>query len=172
MSAPIYIGCDDSGFEAKQAIIAYFKERGIEYVDCGSGEEPSRYPYYAAKVASMVSTGKAERGILICGSGIGMSIAANKFKGVRAAMVTDAYAARLTRRHNDSNVLCLGGRTSGRWQILEIVDVWLNTAYDAGHHEPSLKLISEMEDAMFSDAVWCPDELPYDAFDWNPNQSL
>lgn len=89
--------------------------------------------------------------MLICGSGIGMSIAANKFRGVRASMVTDAYAARLTRRNNDSNILCLGGRMSGRWQILEIVDVWLNTAYDAGHHEDSLKLIAEMEDAMLRD---------------------
>ena len=85
MSAPVYIGCDDSGFEAKQAIIAYLREHGIDYVDCGSDEEPSRYPYYAARVASAVSTGKAERGILICGSGIGMSIAANKFNNYSQA---------------------------------------------------------------------------------------
>ena len=81
----IYIGCDDSGFEMKQEIIRYLSEHNYNYFDCGSGREPSRYPYYAAKVASAVSSGKASRGILICGSGIGMSIAANKFRGVRAA---------------------------------------------------------------------------------------
>ena len=172
MSGAVYIACDDSGFEAKKFIIEYLKDRNIEYVDCGSGEEPSRYPYYAAKAASAVSSGRAERGILICGSGIGMSIAANKFKGVRASVVTDIYSARLTRRHNDSNILCLGGRMIGRWQILEIVDVWLNTKYDGGHHEGSLELIRQMEEAMFNDNIWCPDELPYPEFDWDPNQGL
>lgn len=172
MSAPVYIGCDDSGFEAKQLIIEYMGRNGIKYVDCGSGEAPSRYPYYAARVASAVSLGKTDRGILICGSGIGMSIAANKFRGVRAAVANDAYSARLTRRHNDSNVLCLGGRMTGSWQLAEIVDVWLNTAYDAGHHDGSLALLAQMEELMLSSAVWCPDEPPYEPFDWDPDQSL
>ena len=89
----IYIGCDDSGFEMKQEIIRYLSEHNYNYFDCGSGREPSRYPYYAAKVASAVSSGKVSRGILICGSGIGMSIAANKFRGARAAAISDSYSA-------------------------------------------------------------------------------
>ncbi len=168
----IYLGCDDSGFELKQNIIAYLKEKGLEYKDCGSDETPSRYPYYAAKVAAAVSRGEIARGILICGSGVGISIAANKYKGVRAALCTDAYSARLTRRHNDSNILCLGGRMLGVWQGLRIVDTWLHTEYDAGHHEGSLELIREMEACMFGDEVWEPQELPYPAFDWNPDQDL
>lgn len=168
----IYIGCDDSGYELKLAVIDYLKSHGYEYVDCGSGEEPSRYPYYAAKVASAVSRGEIRRGILICGSGIGISIAANKFKGVRASVLTDAYSARLTRRHNDSNILCMGGRMIGRWTALEIVDTWLNTEYDAGHHQGSIDLLAEMEEAMFNGTTWCPEELPYPEFDWDPNQSL
>lgn len=172
MNKPIYIGCDDSGFAVKQSIINYFNEKGIEYVDCGSDDTPSRYPYYAAKVASAVSAGTADKGILICGSGIGMSIAANKYKGVRAALVSDSYSAYLTRRHNDSNVLCLGGCTSGRWTILEILDIWLNTDYDGGHHDKSLELIAELESCNFSGECWCPEEKPYPDFEWDPAQKL
>lgn len=169
---PVYIGCDDSGFEAKEELLAHLAQRGVACVDCGSGAEPSRYPYYAARVACAVSAGKAERGILICGSGIGMSIAANKLPGIRAAVVSDVYGARLTRRHNDSNVLCLGGRMLGPWQIAEIVDVWLSTAYDGGHHDGSLALLRELEAATMTGALWCPDEPPYAPFAWNPDQSL
>ena len=172
MKDNIYIGCDDSGYELKLVVIDYLKEHGYEYVDCGGGEEPSRYPYYAAKVASAVSRGEIRRGILICGSGIGISIAANKFKGVRASVLTDSYSARLTRRHNDSNILCMGGRMIGRWTALEIVDTWLNTEYDGGHHQGSIDLLAEMEEAMFNGTTWCPEELPYPKFDWDPNQSL
>ncbi len=168
----IYLGCDDSGCELKAKIIAYLEENGYEYKDCGSDETPSRYPYYAAKVAAAVSRGEIARGILICGSGVGISIAANKFKGVRAALCTEAYSARLTRRHNDSNILCLGGRMLGVWQGLRIVDTWLNTEYDGGHHQGSLDLITQMEDCMFSGEVWEPNELPYPEFEWNEDQGL
>ena len=172
MKKPVYIGCDDSGFAAKQAVLRLLEELGVPFVDCGGGEEPSRYPWYAAKVASAVSEGRADFGILICGSGIGMSIAANKFPGVRAAVVSDAYGARLTRRHNDSNVLCLGGRLLGPWQIAQIVRVWLATAYDGGHHEGSLELIRQLEAVNLTGARWCPEEQPYPDFDWNPEQQL
>ena len=172
MEKPVYIGCDDSGFAAKLAILPLLDELGFSWVDCGSGEEPSRYPWFAAKVASAVSEGRADFGILICGSGIGMSIAANKFPGVRAAVVSDAYGARLTRRHNDSNVLCLGGRLLGPWQIAQIVRVWLTTAYDGGHHEGSLELIRQLEAMNLTGARWCPEEQPYPDFDWNPEQQL
>ena len=168
----IYIACDDSGVELKNAIIGYLEDKGLPYLDCGSGEEPSRYPYYAAKVASAISSGKIKRGILLCGSGVGISIAANKFKGVRAALISDSYSARLTRRHNDSNILCLGGRLLGRWTALEIVDVWLNTEYDGGHHQPSLDLLAELENVTMTGEVWCPEEIPYPEFEWNSWQSL
>lgn len=169
---PIYIACDDSGYEAKLEVIKYLEERSIEYFDCGSNDVPSRYPYYAAKVASAVSTGVADRGILLCGSGIGMSIAANKFKGVRASVISDSYSARLTRRHNDSNILCLGAQTVGKWTLLSIVDTWLSTEYDGGHHNPSIELIFEIEKENFSGNNWCPDEIPYPEFNWNSDQSL
>lgn len=168
----IYLGCDDSGYEMKMKVIAYLKENGYRYHDCGSDETASRYPYYAAKVAAAIARGEIKRGILICGSGIGISIAANKFKGVRAAVCTDAYSARLTRRHNDTNVLCMGGRMLGPWQALRIVETWLTTDYDGGHHQGSLDLLAEMEDCMFNGKVWDPDKIPYPAFDWNPEQGL
>ena len=172
MQSPIYVGCDDSGFEAKQTVLRVLKELDLPFVDCGSSEEPARYPWYAAKVASAVSEGTAAFGILICGSGIGMSIAANKLPGVRAAAVSDVYGARLTRRHNDSNVLCLGGRLLGPWQIAQIVRTWLTTAYDGGHHDGSLELIRQMEAVTMTGARWCPDEQPYPDFTWNIEQSL
>ena len=172
MDKPVFVGCDDAGFEAKQTVFRVLSELGLPYADCGGGDEPSRYPWYAAKVASAVSEGRAERGILLCGSGIGMSIAANKFPGVRAAAVGDVYGARLTRRHNDSNVLCLGGRLLGAWTIAEIVRVWLTTDYDGGHHEGSLALLRELESVNMSGARWCPEEIPYPAFDWDPEQKL
>lgn len=156
----------------KLEIIELLKNDGYSVVDCGSDDRPSRYPYFAAKIASAVSTGKTERGILICGSGIGVSIAANKFKGVRAAAISDSYSARLTRRHNDSNVLCLGGRMLGKWTAFEIVRVWLNTEYDGGHHDGSLKLLEELEDVTMTGDIWCPEQAPYEEFDWNPEQAL
>ena len=152
----IYIASDDSGAEAKSWIIEYLNSHGYECQDQGGDE----------------TRGEIRRGILICGSGIGMSIAANKFRGVRASVVTDDYSARLTRRHNDSNILCLGGRMVGRWMLLRIVETWLTTEYDGGHHQGSLDLLAEMERAMLSESVWCPPELPYEPFNWDPKQAL
>ena len=172
MQDVIYVACDDSGAEAKGWILEYLDAHGYAWRDCGGDETPSRYPYYAAKVAAAVSRGEIRRGILICGSGIGMSIAATKFRGVRASVVTDDYSARLTRRHNDSNVLCLGGRMVGRWMLLRIVETWLTTDYDGGHHQGSLDLLAEMEAAMLPGAVWCPEEIPYEPFAWDPKQGL
>jgi Ribose 5-phosphate isomerase RpiB len=86
--------------------------------------------------------------------------------------VTDVYGARLTRRHNDSNILCLGGRMLGPWQITAIADVWLSTEYDGGHHDASLELIRKLEEVNMSDALWCPEERPYPDFDWDPEQKF
>ncbi len=169
----IYIGCDSSGFDAKKLLVEHLTACGYELVDCGSDAENSRYPYYAAKVASAVAADPYAKGILICATGVGMCIAANKFKGVRAALITDAYTARITRRHNDSNVLCLGGKLLGRWTINNIADVWLSTEFDGGHHQPSLDLISQMEECMYNGEVWCPGEIPYEhPFSWNKDQTI
>lgn len=168
----IFIGCDDSGYEAKLILFPLLDRMGLRFVDCGSGPEPSRYPYYAAKVAAAVSDSRADFGILVCGTGIGMSIVANKFPGVRAAVVTDPYSAKLTRRHNDSNVLCLGGQMLGSWQLTQITYAWLTTDYDGGHHEPSLALIRELEQDTMTGTLWTPDVLPYSPFSWNPEQGL
>ena len=169
----IAIGCDHGGFALKQEVMRHLDELGLAYKDFGTySEESCDYPIYGEAVARAVADGEYERGILICGSGIGMSIAANKFRGVRASVVTDDYSARLTRRHNDSNVLCLGGRMVGRWMLLRIVETWLTTDYDGGHHQGSLDLLAEMEAAMLPGAVWCPEEIPYEPFAWDPKQSL
>ena len=172
MEKPLYIGCDDSGFAAKQMLLDFLGGKGIPCVDCGSGPEPSRYPWYAAKVASAVSDGRAECGILLCGSGIGMCMAANKYPGVRAAAISDVYSARLTRRHNDCNLLCLGGQTLGDWQLRAIVEAWLDTDYDGGHHEGSLELLRVLERVNLTGRCWCPEEPPYPPFSWNPEQSI
>ena len=117
MEKKVYIGNDTAGYYLKSKCIEYLEGKGIPYVDCGSDDNPdieaTRYPFFAAKVAKAVASGEARCGLLICGTGIGISMAANKFKGVRAALVNSTYLARMTRRHNDANILCLGGRTIG-----------------------------------------------------------
>jgi ribose 5-phosphate isomerase B len=158
MGKKIYIGNDTAGFYLKSKCIEYLEGKGIEYVDCGSEDDPdieaTRYPFFAAKVAAAVASGEARCGLLICGTGIGISIMANKFKGIRAALVTSTYLARMTRRHNDANILCLGGRTIGEWEAIDILETFLNTQYDGGFHDGSLDLIKEAEAKMMTDEVW------------------
>ena len=169
----VAIAADHAGYALKEALKLRLTEAGYAVVDAGTDSDKScDYPLYAEAGCRKVLDGEAELCILCCGTGAGMSIAANKFPGVRAAVVSDAYGARLTRRHNDSNVLCLGGRLLGAWQIAQIVRVWLTTAYDGGHHEGSLELIRQIEAVTMTGARWCPEEQPYPDFDWNPEQSL
>ena len=127
-------------------------------MDCGSDDnsdiETTRYPFFAAKVAAAVSRGEARCGILICGSGIGVNIMANKYKGVRAALCTSTYLSRMTRRHNDANILCMGGKVVGEWEALDILETFLNTPYDGGFHEGSLQLINEAEELMDTGKLW------------------
>lgn len=143
----IWIGNDHAGYDLKVHILEYLKKKNIPYNNLGvdSSKENVRYPYYAAKVASAVSTGKAKRGILVCGSGIGMSIIANKFKRVRASLCTSTYMGKMTRAHNDSNILCLGCKITGVWEGIEILEAWLTTEFEGGRHCISLGLISEVE---------------------------
>ena len=126
----VALGCDHGGFELKQEIIAYLKENGIAYKDYGcDGPESTDYPIYAKRVAHAILDGECDRGILICGTGIGISIAANKFKGIRAALCTDCFCAEATRLHNDANVLALGGRVVGAGLAVKIVDTFLNSPF-------------------------------------------
>jgi ribose 5-phosphate isomerase B len=157
MEKTIWIGNDHGGYVLKAAIIRYLEEQRYNVHNVGSdSSEIVRYPYYAARVAGAVSRGEATRGILICSTGIGMSIIANKYKGVRAALCTSSYMARVTRLHNDSNILCLGGRITGDLEALDIVATWLNTGYEGGRHDISLGLIAEAEETLCNTGLWEP----------------
>lgn len=126
----IAIGCDHGGFELKQEVIKHLQERGIEYKDFGCESTKScDYPEYAKEVANKVANKEAELGILICGTGIGMSIAANKVRGVRAALCGDCFSAQATKEHNNANVLCLGARVTGAGLALKIVDIFIDTPF-------------------------------------------
>ena len=126
----IAIACDHGGYELKQEIINYLKKEMIEYVDFGCDSiEAVNYPVYARKVARAIVSGNCEKGILICGTGIGISIAANKVPGIRCALCTDCFTAEATRQHNDANILALGGRVVGPGVAVKIVDTFLNTEF-------------------------------------------
>lgn len=124
------LACDHGGFTLKQEIIAYLKENDIAFQDFGCYEEKScDYPVYARKVTRAITSGECDRGILICGTGIGISIAANKVPGIRAALCHDCFSAEATRLHNDANVLCMGGRIVGPGLAVKIVDTFLHTPF-------------------------------------------
>ena len=141
----IAIGCDHAAVNLKKAIMAYLDEKQIPYVDLGTDGTSCDYPVIAKAVCETVLSGKAERGILLCGTGIGMSIAANKFKGIRAAVCNDCFSARYTRLHNNANVLCMGERVIGQGLALELVDIFLETGYEGGRHQRRLDIISDIE---------------------------
>lgn len=143
----IWIGNDHGGYELKNQIIEYLEKKGASVHDVGTDStEIVSYPYFAAKVAGAVSRGEVEKGILICSTGIGMSIIANKFKGVRASLCTSTYMGKMTRAHNNSNILCLGGKITGTFEAIDILETWLTTEYEGGRHNISLGLISEAEE--------------------------
>ncbi len=153
----IIIGNDHGGYELKQVILAHLNQQGYAVEDAGSDSTAIvRYPYYAARVAKRVAGDRQYKGILICSTGIGMSIIANKFKGIRAALCSSTYQGKMTSAHNNSNVLCLGGRCIGSFEALDIVDAWLNTPYEGGRHDISLGLIEKAEDRNFAGDQWDP----------------
>ena len=126
----IAIGADHGGFELKRVIMAHLEKKGLEYKDFGTDSPVScDYPEYGKAVAEAVASGECDRGILICGTGIGISISANKVKGIRAAVCTDCFMAQATREHNDANILALGARVVGEGLALKIVDTFLDTAF-------------------------------------------
>ncbi len=140
----IIIGCDHGGLNLKNKVIEHLKEIGYEVEDVGTYTPDSvDYPIYAKKVAHAVADGKYEKGIIICGTGIGVSIVANKVKGIRASLCGDTFSAKATRQHNNSNILCMGERVIGAGLALDIVDIWLTTEYEGGRHQ---KRIDMMED--------------------------
>lgn len=142
----IAIGSDHAGFRAKEALKGVLESIGVRIVDVGTlKEEPVDYPDYARKVGTLVAGGEVERGILICGTGIGMSIAANKVRGIRAAAVDDLETARLSRAHNDANVLCLGSRVTNLEQMKRILSVWLETPFEGGRHKRRIDKIHRLE---------------------------
>lgn len=136
---PIIIACDHAAYPLKERVKDYLTGKGIDVEDVGTDSEKSvDYPDFGKKVASMVSKGNFKRGILMCGTGIGMSMVANKFSHVRAALCTEPFSAEMSRRHNDSNILVMGGRMIGETLALEIVRVWLETPFDGGRHQARL----------------------------------
>ncbi|MDR3277825.1 MAG: ribose 5-phosphate isomerase B [Oscillospiraceae bacterium] len=142
----IALGCDHGGFGLMGEMKAHLDERGLEYEDFGTfTEESCDYPAIAAAAARAVASGAAERGILVCGTGIGMSIAANKINGVRAALCGDCFSAEMTRRHNDANVLCLGARVTGAGLALKIADIFLDTAFEGGRHARRVGQLAALE---------------------------
>jgi ribose 5-phosphate isomerase B len=144
----IMIANDHGGYRLKTILLDYLLSRNIEVNDIGTdSEEIVRYPHYAAKTAQAVADGTVDRGILICSTGIGMSIVANRFRGIRASLCTSTYMGKMTRAHNDSNLLCLGGKITGEAEALDILQVWLDTPYEGGRHDISLGLLLELDDS-------------------------
>ena len=142
----IAIGCDHGGFELKNHVIKYLQDKGYEVKDYGTySEESVDYPDCAKPVCEAVISGEAENGILFCGTGIGISMAANKYKGIRAALCSDVYSAKMTKQHNNANIICMGGRVIGRELAFMIVDAWLETEFEGGRHAIRIAKIHEIE---------------------------
>ena len=141
----IALGCDHGGYELKQEIMKYLKEHNLEYKDFGCDSMDSTdYPIYAKRVAIAVQSGDCEKGILVCGTGIGISITANKIKGIRAALCSDTFSAHATREHNDANILAMGARVVGEGLALDIVDTFLETEFS--NDERHIRRINMIED--------------------------
>ena len=142
----IIIGCDHGGLELKNEIICHLNKRGIEVTDVGTYTADScNYPDYARALCKRIQSGEFERGILVCGTGIGMSMAANKYNGIRAACCSDTFSARMTRMHNDANVLCLGGRVVGAGLAIDMVDLFVDTEFEGGRHTARVQMIADVE---------------------------
>lgn len=147
----IAIGCDHGGINIKNAVIEYMKENGIAYKDFGCyTTESVDYPVYAYQVAKTVADGEAELGIICCGTGIGVSMAANKVKGIRAAVCSDEFCAEMTRRHNNANVMCMGGRVIDEEKAVKLASIFLNTPFEGDRHEKRVNMITEIENGTFT----------------------
>lgn len=141
----IAIGSDHAGYDLKAEVINHLNERGIAVIDAGCNGESCDYPNIAVQVTDHIKSGECEKGILICGTGIGMSMAANKVNGIRASLCGDCFSAKYTRLHNDSNVLCMGARTIGPGLAMEIVDLFIDTEFEGGRHQRRIDLLTDIE---------------------------
>lgn len=141
----IAIGSDHAGYNLKEEIIEHLKNCGFDILDIGCNGEACDYPDIAAEVSGCVANGKCEKGILICGTGVGMSMAANKVNGIRAALCADYYTAKFTRLHNDANILCMGARTIGSGTAFEIVKVFFETEFEGGRHQKRIDKLKDIE---------------------------
>ncbi len=142
----IAIGADHAGFSLKEEIRKYLDTIGVTYVDCGVYDSaPADYPVQAKAVCEKIMSGECERGILCCGTGVGISIAANKVNGIRAACCSEHFSVKYTRMHNDANVLCMGARVIGAGLAFELVDIFLNTEFEGGRHQRRVDLITAIE---------------------------
>jgi ribose 5-phosphate isomerase B len=142
----VAIGCDHIAISLKTELKNYLDQRGIEYCDFGTySEERTDYPIYAEKVARAVATGEYERGILLCGTGVGMAISANKIPGIRAVVCSEPYSAAMSRSHNNTNILCMGIRVVGPGLATLILEEWLDTVYEGGRHQRRLDMIAGLE---------------------------
>lgn len=147
MSMKIAVGCDHGAFELKQVIMAYLEEKGYVYQDFGTYDTSScDYPDVAKPVAQAVAAGQFDRGILLCGTGIGIGIAANKVKGIRAALCHDTFSAHASREHNNANILTMGQRVVGQGLALDIVEIWLNTEFQGERHQRRIDKIHQIEE--------------------------
>ena len=145
----IAIACDHSALAMKAEVINVLKSRGLEYKDFGTHtEESCHYPIFGYRAAKAVANGECDRGIVICGTGIGISLAANKVKGIRCALCGDAYSAKMTRMHNDANMLALGARVTGIEVAKTIVEAWLDTPFEGGRHQTRIDMITAIENDM------------------------
>lgn len=142
----IAIACDHSALSMKAEVIKLLESRGLEYKDYGTyTEESCHYPIFGYRAAKAVASGECDRGIVICGTGIGISLAANKVKGIRCALCGDAYSAKMTRAHNDANMLALGARVTGIEVAKTIVEAWLDTPFEGGRHQTRIDMITAIE---------------------------
>jgi ribose 5-phosphate isomerase B len=140
----VLFASDHAGFELKRLLVEFVRERGVDAVDLGpASSEAVDYPAFAHDLARRIAAGEAARGVLVCATGIGMAMVANRHRGVRAALCHDAFTAEMARRHNDANVLCLGGRTTGPGVAIQILDLFLSTPFDGGRHERRVAAIEE-----------------------------
>lgn len=142
----IAIGSDHGGYLLKEEIKKHLEGKGYDFKDLGTDSTAScDYPVYAEKVCNAIQSGECEKGILVCGTGIGMSMCANKCKGIRAAVCGDHFSAEFTRKHNNANVLCLGARVIGSGVAMQLVDIFLTTEFEGGRHEKRIEMMMELE---------------------------
>jgi ribose 5-phosphate isomerase B len=140
------IGCDHAGFPLKAPLMEELRAQGHEILDMGTdGGESVDYPLFAARVARAVLSREADLGMLVCGTGLGMGISANKFRGIRAAIVSDEYSARMARRHTNCNILCMGARVLGPGAAVDVLRAWTGEAYEGGRHQRRVDMIGELE---------------------------